>query len=117
MRAVVLTFLLAAASVWAHTPAAEEVVASLATPAARVAMGVERVERDGRNPRVLVIRVGAGWFAQPRADRAAAAVRWRDAWRLAVPAGIVAVLDARERPVVQWGRGGTVTAMRDDGGP
>jgi hypothetical protein len=114
MKAVIVAFVLVAASAWAHTPAAEEVVASLATPAARVADGVERVEQDGRNPRVLVIRVGPGWFVLPRAARAATAERWRETWRLAVPNGIVAVLDARERAVVHWGRAGAVVAMRDD---
>ena len=115
MRAVVIAVVLVAASAWAHTPAVDEVIASLVTPVARVATGVEHVEQDGRNARVLVIRVGPGWFALPRAARASAAARWHDTWRLAMPQGVVAVLDDREEPVVQWGRGGAVVAMRDDG--
>jgi hypothetical protein len=115
MRAAVAVAVLAAASAWAHTPAAEEVVASLADPAARVAAGVERVAQDASNPRVLVIRVGPDWFARPRAARAAAATTWLDTWRLAVPQGIVAVLDVRDRPVVQWDHAGAVVALRDDG--
>ena len=106
--------LLACAPAWAHTPAPEDVVATIAEPAARVAAGVERAERDMRNPRVLLVRVGSAWFARPRDARAAAAAEWRDAWRRAVPDGVVAVLDAAtDRAVVRWGPGGAVADVRD----
>lgn len=113
MRAAAVALLLVAALAGAHTPGADEVVASLASPAARTASGVDRAERDGRNPRVLLVHVGPAWFALPRDARAAAAADWRRTWRHAVPQGIVAVLDGRERAVVQYGRAGEVVALRD----
>jgi hypothetical protein len=116
LRRAAALVLLVCASAWAHTPAPEDVVATIAEPAARVAAGVERAERDMRNPRVLLVRVGPDWFARPRDARAAAAAEWRDAWRRAVPDGVVAVLDgASDRAVVRWGRGGTVADVRDPG--
>jgi hypothetical protein len=88
----------------------------MAEPATRVAAGVERAERDLRNPRVLLVRVGPDWFARPRDARATAAAEWREAWRRAVPDGVVAVLDAATaRAVVRWGPGGAVVAVRDPG--
>ena len=108
--------LLACGPAWAHTPAPVDVVATIAEPAARVAAGVERVERDARNPRVLLVRVGPQWFARPRDARAVAAAEWREAWRRAVPDGVVAVLDgATDRAVVRWGPGGVVADVRDSG--
>src|SRR5258705_12351749 len=107
---------LACAPVWAHTPAPEDVVATIAEPAARVAAGVERAERDMRNPRVLLVRVGPDWFARPRDARAAAAAEWREAWRRARPDGAVAGLDAAtDRSVARWGPGGTVADGPDPG--
>jgi hypothetical protein len=108
--------LFACVPAWAHTPAPEDVVAMIAEPVARVAAGVERAERDMRNPRVLLVRVGPEWFARPRDARAAGAAEWRDAWRRAVPDGVVAVLDAAtDRVVVRWGPGGAVVDVRDRG--
>ena len=116
IRRAVWLALLACAPVWAHTPAPEDVVATIAEPAARVAAGVEQAARDLRNPRVLLVRVGPEWFARPRDARAAVAAEWRDAWRRAVPDGVVAVLDAAtDRAVVRWGPGGAVVDVRDPG--
>ena len=54
--------------------------------------------------------------ALPRDARAAAAAEWRDAWRRAVPDGVVAVLDAgRIAPSSATGRGGIVVDVRDPG--
>jgi hypothetical protein len=67
---------------------------------------------------VLLVRVGPDWFARPRDARATAAAEWREAWRRAVPDGVVAVLDAAttpDRAVVRWGPGGTVADVRDPG--
>lgn len=115
-RAAWLALLACVPPAWAHTPAPEDVVATIAEPAARVAAGVERAERDMRNPRVLLVRVGPDWFARPRDARAAAAAEWREAWRRAVPDGVVAVLDAAtDRSVVRWGPGGMVADVRDPG--
>jgi hypothetical protein len=79
----------------AHSPSSGEVIA-----AAAGATGVERAERDQRNPRLLLVRVGPAWFGQPAGARAAAVADWHADWRHAVPQGVVAVLDARtDRPV------------------
>jgi hypothetical protein len=102
--------LLACAPAWAHTPAPEDVVAMIGDPVARVAAGVERAERDMRNPRVLLVRVG------PEGSRAPArgCGGERDAWRRAPT--VVAVPDAAtDRAVVRWGPGGTVVDVRDPG--
>ena len=116
LRRAAWLVVLACAPAWAHTPAPEDVVATIAEPAARVAAGVERAQRDVRNPRVLLVRVGPTWFAQPREARAAAAAEWRGAWRRAVPDGVVAVLDAAtDRAVVRYGPGGVVLDVRDPG--
>lgn len=40
-----------------------------------------------------MIRVGPQWFEKTAADRRAAAERWWQQWRHAVPQGIVAILD------------------------
>jgi len=104
------------ARAWAHAPSPDDVVASLVAPAARVAAGVERVERDTTNPRLLLVRVGPGWFALPRDARAEMAAEWHESWRRAVPQGVIAILDARtDRAVVRYGRGGVVMAVRDGG--
>ena len=112
MLAVALA--LVAGRAWAHSLAPDEVVASLDAPAARVAMGVERAAVDLRNPRVLLVRVGAGWFDLPPSARVTAAADWRSTWRAAVPQGIVAVLDAgTSQPVVRYGIAGQVVAVKD----
>jgi len=116
VRRIAWLVVLACAPAWAHTPAPEDVVATIAEPAARVAAGVERAQRDVRNPRVLLVRVSPEWFARPREVRAAAAAEWREAWRRAVPDGVVAVLDAgTDRAVVRYGPGGAVLDVRDPG--
>jgi hypothetical protein len=113
MRRLAIVIALGTAAAFAHTPSPDDVVASIGSPAARAAAGVVRAERDAANPRVLLVRVGAGWFALAGQARAAAAAEWRAAWRHAVPGGVVAVLDAHtDRPVVRYGRGGTVVDVR-----
>jgi hypothetical protein len=113
---VVLLTMALVATARAHTPSADDVVASLGTPAARVASGVERAERDLTNPRVLVVRVGAGWFGLSRDVRAGMASEWYESWRRAVPQGVIAILDAHtDRTVVRYGRGGVVVGVRDGG--
>jgi hypothetical protein len=115
-RLVAVLGLALVAPAWAHTPSPDDVVASLAAPPARVAAGVERVERDGKNPRLLLVRVGSGWFALSRDARAQLAAEWHESWLRAVPQGVIAILDARtDRAVVRYGRGGVVVAVRDGG--
>jgi hypothetical protein len=113
-RLVAIALTLAAARAGAHSLAPDEVVAAVAEPAARVAMGVERATIDGKNPRVLLIRVGPGWFGLPADARVTAAEEWRSSWRSATPQGVVAVLDAgTSEPVVRFGLGGQVVGLRE----
>jgi hypothetical protein len=116
MKAIAALLLVATAA-RAHTPTPEELIAALTEPAARVAGGIERADRDPRNPRLLVVRVGPQWFALPSETRAAAAAEWYATWHRAVPQGIVAVLDgATDRVVVRFGRAGAVLGVRDRSG-
>lgn len=89
----------------AHWVAPETIVAGLNGDTAK-AGGVVRAERDLKEPRLLVIRVGPAWYARPAAARRAQASAWFEHWRANVPQGIVAVLDARtDTPVVHFRRG------------
>jgi hypothetical protein len=114
MKVAAALLVFVAVSAWGHTLAPEEIVASLTEPGSRVVAGIERAERDPRNPRLLVVRVGAPWFALSSKARAEAAADWYATWRRAVPQGIVAVLDgATDRVVVRFGRAGAVVGVRD----
>jgi hypothetical protein len=99
---VALLALVLAASAHAHWPAADEIVAEIAS-----APGVVEVRRDATTPRLLLVRVGAGWYALPAERRLAFADAWRTHWRQAVPDGLVGVVGATtERPAVNYdGRG------------
>lgn len=93
----------------AHSETPDDVVAALGDASTRARMGVEKVERDGANPRVLVLRVGKAWYEHSEDERREAAARWRERWQQAVPQGVVAVLDAKtEQPVVRFAPGGRV---------
>jgi len=110
--ALVVAVVLAAASARAHWASPDEIVAGMMTPAARVATGVERAERDANNARVLLVRVGPGWFGLPAPVRTTTAAEWYASWRHTVPQGVVAVLDVRtDEPVVRYGREGAVVAV------
>jgi hypothetical protein len=90
----------------AHWAAPEEVVAQVAAPSARKALGVEAATQDQHNARVLVIRVGPGWYALPREKRAKQSREWLDIWQRSVEHGIVAILDAKtDKPAVRFVRG------------
>ena len=107
-----MAFVAMAAGAEAHSLTGEELIASLAAPAARVATGVERVAISPANDRVLVVEVGARWYALAPEARASSATGWRAAWRHAVPGGVVAVLDAGTgAPVVRFAPGGVVAAV------
>ena len=93
----------------AHAPTPASMLGALNAPEARTALGIERAERDQKNPRVLVVRVGPRWFALAGADRVLQARCWHDDWRRAVPQGVVAVLDtASDAPVIGFGPRDTV---------
>lgn len=102
----------AAGPAGAHTESPETVVADLGSPQAAEQSGIARVERDARQPRLLVVRVGEGWWKLPTEVRRDRARGWADRWRHAVPQGIIAVLDARtDRPVVRFGARGEVVGV------
>jgi hypothetical protein len=65
------------------------------------------VARDAHVPRLLLVRVGADWYALDPERRRAFADGWRRHWREAVPDGLVGVLDAASgKPAVNYdGRG------------
>jgi len=93
----------------AHETRPEDILADLNSGQSRTTRGVEGAERSPSNPRVLVIRVGRGWYDLPPDSRRNLARLWLADWRKSVAQGIIAVLDARtDEPVVQFGAGGTV---------
>jgi len=94
----------------AHWLAAEDVVTELRDPAYRERFGVTRVDRHPDLERLLVIRVGPGWQRVAPATRRQTAESWLARWQLAVPQGIVAVLDAAsDRSLVNFDPGGRAT--------
>ncbi len=96
-----------AAGAAAHFITPEEVLASLQTPGTRNAFGIESAERDGKLPRLLLIRVGPHWSAVPEGRRIGAAEEWQYLWADAVPSGIVAILDAvTDQPLVNFDASG-----------
>ncbi len=95
--------LLVAAPLRAHTLPPETFMAWLRTPAVRDAFGIEDVTRDPGLPRLLVIRVGAGWDLAEATRRQQMAEAWQRDWRHIVPQGIVAILDQKtDRSLVQF---------------
>ncbi len=68
----------------------------------RDAFDITSVERAKDLARLLLVRVGPGWASVYPARRIAAAEGWYQLWRDAIPNGIVAVVDARDRPLVHF---------------
>jgi hypothetical protein len=96
----------------AHWVTPEAIVAELNSPHAREALGVENAVRDEKAPRLLVIRVGEGWYRLPAATRRTQAGDWLSTWRESVAEGVVSILDARtQRAVVHFGPGGRVEGV------
>lgn len=97
-----------------HAPPPAGVVAAIDGEASRRAWGVEGARRDAQTPRLLVIRVGPGWYARPIAARRAQAAEWLRVWRHAVERGVVAVVDGRTAAaVVRFGPGGQVLEVAE----
>jgi hypothetical protein len=79
----------------AHTITTDEVLARLRAPANKAAFAIEDAAPLEGLPRLLVIRVGAGWSSVSVERRRAAAEGWRRAWQHAIDQGIVSIVDAR----------------------
>lgn len=77
----------------AHWERADEVISEIRSPKVRDTFDIVEVARHENVPRLLVIRVGPGWHQASAPARRTAAEQWRARWRLAVPQGIVAVVD------------------------
>ena len=92
--------LAAPAPTLAHRVAPEEVEAGLRDPATQRAFGVARVSRDARLPRLLVVEVGPRWERVDPELRRQAAEAWRELWREAAPAGVLAIVDFAGRSLV-----------------
>jgi hypothetical protein len=107
-----LAVLTAAGPAAAHQETPEVLVADLASARSREATGIEKVERDAHQPRLLLVRVGDAWRKLPVEVRRKHAEEWAARWRRAVPTGVVAVVDAKtERPVVRFGAQGNVLGV------
>ena len=90
----------------AHWMSPDEVVAQVASPSTRTALGVESAAHDKNNARLLIIRVGPTWYAQPRERRAKQSREWVDLWHRSVEKGLIAILDAKtDKPVVRFVHG------------
>jgi hypothetical protein len=95
-----------------HQETPEILIADLGSAKTREASGIARVARDAAQPRLLVVRVGEGWWKLPAEVRRDRAAEWATRWRHAVPQGIVAVVDAKtEQPVVRFGPRGEVVGV------
>jgi hypothetical protein len=104
--------LLLAGPALAHWVSPESIVAGATDESTRSTWGVETAYRDGKAPRLLVIRVGPRWYDRSATDRRSQAAAWADLWRKNVEGGIVAIVDAKtEKPVVQFGRSGEVVGV------
>ena len=96
----------------AHHVTPEEVIQSLINTGARQKFDITAAERSAHQPRLLTIRVGPGWTGVYPARRVVAAEEWYQLWRDAVPDGVLAIVDAAERPLVIFDPDGRAT-LRD----
>jgi len=96
----------------AHYVTPEEVVQSLINTGTRQKFDITAAERSTDDPRRLIIRVGGGWSGVYPARRTAAAEEWYQLWRDAVPGGALDIVDAAERPLVNFDGEGRAT-LRD----
>ena len=97
------TLVLCVPGVAAHQVKPEEVVARLQASSLREAFDITQVVRDPAVPRLLIVRVGSGWYKVSASQRRSAAERWHALWQSSVRNGIVAVLDgATGQPLVNY---------------
>lgn len=97
---------LAATCAAAHHATPEQVVARLNSADMRVPFDIASVERSPELPRMLLVRVGKGWAQIDAVRRVEIAEEWYTLWRDAVPNGILAIVDAADRPLVNFDPGG-----------
>jgi hypothetical protein len=102
--------LLAAAAAPAHQVTPEQVEAGIAAQPLAGAFDVVGAARDARLARLLVVRVGPGWSAVAAAERERAAEAWRALWREAAPTGVLAIVDASGRSLVDFDVNGRARA-------
>jgi hypothetical protein len=97
---------LAATCAAAHHATPEQVVARLNSADMRVPFDITGVERPPELPRMLLVRVGRGWQQVDAVRRVETAEAWYTLWRDAVPNGILAIVDAADRPLVNFDSSG-----------
>lgn len=103
---VFLAALLLAGSAAAHHATPQEVVARLNGTEMRTEYGIASAAIAEDLLRMLVVRVGPAWFQIDPVRRVGAAESWYALWRDAVPDGVLAIVDAAERPVVNFDSAG-----------
>jgi hypothetical protein len=114
-RAVVAPLFVAAALIVdparaaAHHVTPDEVIQSLTNTGARKTFDITDVERSPEMPRLLIVRVGPGWTHVYPTRRVIAAEEWYQLWRDAVPNGVLGIVDAAERPLVNFDPDGRAT--------
>jgi hypothetical protein len=94
--------LLCGSAARAHEVTPDQVEAGIAAQPAAAAFDVLGAARDARLARLLVERVGPGWNRVAAAQRVAAAEAWRSLWREASPSGVLAIVDAEGRSLVDF---------------
>jgi hypothetical protein len=99
----------------AHPVTPEQVEAGIAAPPMGSAFDVIAATRDARLARLLVVRVGPGWARVDASRRAQAAEAWRSLWREASPTGVLAIVDATGRSLVDFDAKGRARIRNGDG--
>lgn len=101
----------------AHTISVEEVLAVLNDPKEKEKTGVVRAKQDPRLARLLVVEIGARWYAIDRGGREKLAGEWLGLWRHSLAKGVVSVLDERTgEAVVKYRPDGSVEVAERKGG-
>ena len=85
-----------------HRLTPEQVMARVRATDMSAHFYVAEVERSAALPRMLVVRVGPGWWDAEASLRTQVAEKWLHMWESAVTGGIVAVVDDRDRAVVNY---------------
>jgi hypothetical protein len=96
----------------AHHITPDQMIQSLINTGAKQKFDITAAERSTDLPRMLIIRVGPGWTGVYPTRRVLAAEEWYQMWRDAVPNGVLAIVNAAERPVVNFDPQGRAT-LRD----